>query len=83
MKQTIPSQVIKQDAANRSIDPFTLLCFFDSIAFTEVRAKTRKQFDTFLAFWKKDTLPTLRQDTRFFIRLGNGKPITEITRRKL
>jgi hypothetical protein len=83
MKKPIPPQIIKQDASNRSIDPFTLLCFFDSIAFTEVRAKNRKQFDTFLAFWKKDTLPTLRQDTRFFIRLGKDKTITEIPRKKL
>lgn len=79
----IPSAVLKKANVNRELDGFVLLAWFDSLCFTEVTAKTKRQFQTYLAFWKKDTLPTLRQDTRYFIRLGPDAPLTETTRNKL
>jgi hypothetical protein len=79
----IPPAVLRKASVNREIDGFVLLTWFDSLCFTEVTAKTKRQFTTYLAFWKKDTLPTLREDVRYFVRLGPDAPLTETTRRKL
>jgi hypothetical protein len=84
-KQTppIPTAVLRKASVNRDIDGFVLLTWFDSLCFTEVTAKTKRQFETYLAFWKKDTLPTLRKDTRYFVRLGPNADLIETTRNKL
>lgn len=79
----IPAAVLRKAAVHREIDGFVLFTWFDSLCFTEVTAKTKRQFETYLAFWKKDTLPTLRKDTRYFLRLGPNAPLTETTRNKL
>jgi hypothetical protein len=79
----IPTAVLRKAAVHRDIDGFVLFTWFDSLCFTEVTAKTKRQFETYLAFWKKDTLPTLRKDTRYFVRLGPNADLIETTRNKL